>query len=88
VELATKFQDELGLETESGDIEQLPESIQHYLDSSPFEVRASSTQLPILLELSFLLIVLSAIVRLTIQQIQDNPGQEEVVMTRTFGDEM
>jgi hypothetical protein len=56
VELSAKFQEELGLETESGDIEQLPESIQHYLDSSPFEVRVSSTQFSILLELSCLLI--------------------------------
>jgi len=56
VELAAKFQDELGLETDNGDTEQLPESIQYFLDNGPFEIR-------------------------------DNPGQEEVVMTRVFGDE-
>ena len=39
VELAAKFQDELGLETENGDTEQLPESIQYFLDNGPFEVR-------------------------------------------------
>ncbi len=39
VELAAKFQDELGLETENGDTEHLPESIQYFLDNGPFEVR-------------------------------------------------
>lgn len=56
VELAAKFQDELALETESGDNNKLPESLKYFLDNGPFE-------------------------------LQDKAGQEEVVLTRTFGDE-
>ncbi|WEW60140.1 Mitochondrial acidic protein mam33 [Emydomyces testavorans] len=56
VELAAKFQDELALETETGEADNLPESVQYFLENGPFE-------------------------------IQDKPGEEEVVMTRKFGDE-
>lgn len=38
VELAAKFQDELALETESGETEKLPESLKFFLDNGPFEV--------------------------------------------------
>lgn len=38
VELAAKFQEELSLETESGETEELPESVKYFLDNGPFEV--------------------------------------------------
>ncbi|OAL71722.1 mitochondrial glycoprotein [Trichophyton violaceum] len=56
VELAAKFQEELALETESGETEELPESVKYFLDNGPFE-------------------------------IIDKAGEEEVVLTRKFGDE-
>ncbi|EEP81323.1 hypothetical protein UREG_06188 [Uncinocarpus reesii 1704] len=56
VELAAKFQDELALETESGEVDKLPESLKYFLENGPFEVK-------------------------------DTPGEEEVVLTRKFGDE-
>ncbi|EAS34509.1 regulatory protein suaprga1 [Coccidioides immitis RS] len=56
VELAAKFQDELALETETGEADKLPESLKYFLENGPFE-------------------------------IQDTPGEEEVIMTRKFGDE-
>ncbi|KAF3479964.1 suaprga1 [Arthroderma uncinatum] len=56
VELAAKFQEELALETESGETEELPESLKYYLENGPFE-------------------------------IVDKAGEEEVVLTRKFGDE-
>lgn len=43
VELAAKFQDELALETESGETEKVPESLKFFLDNGPFEVQLFST---------------------------------------------
>ncbi|KAK2747284.1 hypothetical protein FQN57_002182 [Myotisia sp. PD_48] len=56
VELAAKFQSELALETESGETDQVPESLKYFLDNGPFELR-------------------------------DTAGEEEIVLTRSFGDE-
>ncbi|MCJ1450639.1 hypothetical protein MMC28_000972 [Mycoblastus sanguinarius] len=55
-ELSMKIESELQLEKEMRDSEELPSTIQEYLDSSSFE-------------------------------LHDTPGQEEVVLTRKFGDE-
>ncbi|KAK2873792.1 hypothetical protein FQN49_002072 [Arthroderma sp. PD_2] len=38
VELAAKFQEELALETESGETDQLPESVKYFLENGPFEI--------------------------------------------------
>ena len=73
VELAAKFQEELALETESGETEELPESVKYFLDNGPFEVNIHSL---FAIELA-----------LTGNQIIDKAGEEEVVLTRKFGDE-
>ena len=72
-ELSAKIESELELEREMRDSEKLPSSLQDYLDSSDFEVRLSIFSNP----------------RANAKHLQlhDTPGQEEVVLTRKFGDE-
>lgn len=72
-ELSAKIESELQMEKEMRDSEKLPSSLQDYLDSSSFEVR-----------------LLQPSIHQTYTyhlQLHDTPGQEEVVLTRKFGDE-
>lgn len=61
------------MEKDMRDPEELPVTIKDYLENGPFEVRIDSIS-------AYSLV-------LTVLQLQDTPGQEEVVLTRKFGDE-
>ena len=71
-ELSAKLESELQMERDMRDSDEFPESIKDYLDNGPFEVSY---------------IIPSSDHVPNILQLLDTPGQEEVVLTRQFGDE-
>lgn len=62
------------MELESGDVDTVPKEVRSFIDNGPFEVwfRGSA---------------LTAIPVLTEPQVKDTAGEEEIVLTRKFGDE-
>ena len=71
-ELSAKIESELRMEKDIRDSDQYPSNVQDYLDNSPFEVRyRRETQME----------------NTDGRQLHDTPGQEEVVLTRKYGDE-
>ena len=71
-ELSAKLESELQMEKEMRDSEKLPVTVQDYLDNSSFEVGFHHIFRDIDTKLS---------------QLHDTPGNEEVILTRQFGDE-
>ncbi|KAI9772039.1 MAG: hypothetical protein M1840_001327 [Geoglossum simile] len=71
-ELVAKIESELQMEKEMRDHNELPASIKDYLENSPFKAR---------------LLIYRIELMLTIIQIRDLAGQEEVELSRQFGNE-
>lgn len=75
-ELSAKIQSELDMERETRDSDKVPASISEYLESSSFEVASPFPFFPP-----------PAGQLIHPPKLHDTPGQEEVVLTRKFGDE-
>lgn len=73
-ELVAKLESEIVMEESMKEDEDLSANIKEYLDNSPFEVRPFAS-----LHMHGPM--------LTLPQIEDQPGNQEVVLTRTYNDE-